>query len=293
MADKLIELLKANPVLQGIAHIPLHATLLCLSWEEKKGVFPTTCTELVKMLVDDILERNTRRLSAFKGDQGKNFQPVVVRMLMCLGQLALHGFQAGALLFQASTVDEICKSRLPAELGFLHEDKVSSRRKGSRPIFYFLHLAFQEYLAAMFLVGSKTVLSQFNSDPRYDMIWKFAAGFLKEGAGALIDVIVQRALRDNNRRLVVLALDCLRESKHAGELLPRLKPLLAQGSLDLRYTDMTATHLSQLLQLSEAFPQLHTIYTARTSIGSTVPIEMSAYQSLLSRNTSIRTLEFV
>ena len=290
MADKLIALLSETPVLQGIAHIPLHAALLCISWEEKKGVFPTTSTELVKQLVDDILERNTRRLAAFKGEPGKSAQPVLLRMLVCLGQLALHGFQGGALLFQASTVDEICKSRLPAELGFLHEDKVSSRRKGSRPVFYFLHLAFQEYLAAMFLVQSRTVLAQFNSDARYDMIWKFACGFLQANAGPLIDLIVQHALRDGNRRLVLLALDCLRESRHADALAPCLKPLCAQGLLDLGSTDLNATQLSQLLLLSEAFPALHTIRANGTKIGVTQPVAISAFQSLLGRNSSITSL---
>ncbi len=166
---------------------------------------------------------------------------------------------------------------------------MSSRRKGSKPVFYFLHLAFQEYLAAMYLVHSKTILSAFNSDPRYDMIWRFAAGFMTSNAGPLIELVVRHAQLEGSKRLTLLALDCLRESRHVDALSSCLAPLLTP-TIDLRSCNMNSTQFSQLLQITSSRPGVTAIYACNNLIGSTTPDAIPSFQSLLSRNTTLKVL---
>ena len=290
LADGLVEALRHNPILQGIAHIPLHATLLCMMWEERGGIFPDTTTELVKHLVEDILDRNTRRLWVLRGEPAKNIKDILARMLVCLGQLAMYGFSTNALLFQASTVEEYCKNKLPTELGFLYEDKISSRRKGSRPVYYFLHLAFQEYLAAFYLVHTRTIIANFNADPRYDMIWRFACGIMGENAGPIIELVVAQARQTASARLLLLALDCIHESRNSAKFSSMIFRDL-KGSVDLRNTDLSLSQLTRIISIADV-AGIEQIYACSTCIGKPSP-STKAFVSALSQTKTLRSLWYV
>jgi hypothetical protein len=270
--------------------------LLCMLWEEQGGMPAATHTLLMNQLVHDIMERNFRRSQQWKSDGTQSSEQAFQESLLHLGQLALHGFSKNSLLFQSTTVEQLCKNpRTLTELGFLNEDNVSSRRFGSQPVYYFLHLSLMEYAAAYTLVHSKTAASQFNGDPRLDMIWLYAAGILGEAAAPLLDVIVSAAIRTKRKRLRVLALHCLRESRAEATIGHVLQPMLSE-IVDLSHTAATLDDVCVLLSLSSTAPQTHALVLDNSNIADTQDIECfqvcARFTSLLASQPHLTSIRF-
>ena len=159
-ANELLEKLETNPLIESICSIPLNCVIICHLWQIK-GDLPTTMTGLYTQIIFNILLRNIRRvypahenmlnLSSFD-DIPESLQESW--WLLC--EFAFQALKKDQLVFS----DKELMDFFPRGLALgdnilcfgLLQSSVSSLEVGCGRSFNFLHLTFQEYLAALYLV---------------------------------------------------------------------------------------------------------------------------------------------
>jgi hypothetical protein len=243
-----------DALLRSLMHIPFVACIMCMIWEERQGSFPETQTELIRQIVEDIIERNVRMghsLAIIESGVSRSVKTDTVQTLMLsLGRLAWDGTNDGSLLFHSAAVEQA--STMPhtlIESGLLNEDRVASRRRGSRPVYYFLHPAFQEYLAAWFLVRTGSAARLYRPDPFLVPLWRYVSGLL----GNRVDCILASVVgHENSKTGLVRALECVVESKMplSASSARTLQSVLGE-SLDISGTQLNERHLAVVLSLAD------------------------------------------
>ena len=168
-ATELIEILESNPVVESICHIPLNCVIICHLWQECKGDLPTTMTGIYTQIVFNIILRNIRKffptyesmlsLSSFD-DLPESLQPSW--RLLC--EFAFQTLKKDQLVFSDKELQKFFPQGILSD-NILHfgllQCSVSSLEVGCGRSFNFLHLTFQEYLAALYLVKQ-----EFHTDPQ-------------------------------------------------------------------------------------------------------------------------------
>ena len=159
-ASQLLEKLESNPLIESICSVPLNCVIICHLWRELEGDLPTTMTRLYTKIILNIINRNIRRDSAYKNTlnlQTFDDMPETLQeswWLLC--EFALQTLKKDQLVFS----DEELKHFFPQGLSLgddilcfgLLQSSVASLVVGCGRSYHFLHLTFQEYLAALYLV---------------------------------------------------------------------------------------------------------------------------------------------
>ena len=208
--------LRQNPNVWGIAHIPLNLNLLCqLRFDETAEVdfsqemsLTRLYSEMGKRLLQHyVKEKKTATKQSTRYGTSLSAQELEDRCrpeLRLLERLAFEGLVSGKLLIPAqkvrmvkqevariigpSSVDDLLA--LALETGFLKGVGESARDVNRS--YYFIHLTFQEYLAAHYLVRGlnardrggayfQRVLGFIEREkyrPEYRIVFRFAAGLL-------------------------------------------------------------------------------------------------------------------
>ena len=160
MASNLLEKLENNPLVESICSVPLNCAIICHLWRTLKGDLPTTMTGLYTQIIFNIILRNIHKFPAYKGILNLSTfddlpDPLQLSWwLLC--DFAFQTLQKDQLFFS----DKELKKFFPQGLNLddnilcfgLMQSTVSSLGVGCGRSFHFLHLTFQEYLAALFLV---------------------------------------------------------------------------------------------------------------------------------------------
>ena len=147
LAEQLIKHLSGDYKLHEILTNPLNTALLCLVYEDLKGVFPESRTKLYMEIVECVLRRY--RTKQQLPENGEDLVDLYESQLKHLGSIALKGLLEDNLDFDEKELGKHKASDLPA-FGFLSVQPGGSKLRPTRR-YGFLHKTFQEFFAAFYL----------------------------------------------------------------------------------------------------------------------------------------------
>ena len=147
LAEQLIKHLSGDYKLHEILTNPLNTALLCLVYEDLKGVFPESRTKLYMEIVECILRRY--RTKQQLPENGEDLVDLYESQLKHLGSIALKGLLEDNLDFDEKELGKHKASDLPG-FGFLSVQPGGSKLRPTRR-YGFLHKTFQEFFAAFYL----------------------------------------------------------------------------------------------------------------------------------------------
>ena len=110
-----------------------------------------------------------------------------------------------------------------------------------------------------------------------------------ENAGPVIELVVAQARQTASARLLLLALDCIHESRNFAKFSSMIFPDL-KGSVDLRNTDLSLSQLTRIISLAD-IAGIEQIYACGTSVGKPSP-STKAFIAALSETRTLKSLWF-
>ena len=157
--DHLLEQLESNPVVASVCSIPLNCAIVCHLWwwRTLDEALPTTMTELYTKLILNITLRNIQKVDEFKHVKIlRNFDSLPINLRESWNNMCTFAFQAmkeEKIVFSEEELSSIFPQGLDKVLSFgLLQAADHILETGHETSFHFLHLTFQEYLAALHLV---------------------------------------------------------------------------------------------------------------------------------------------
>ena len=198
-ADRLREQLEGNPLVESVCSVPLNCAIVCHLWRTLEEALPTTMTKLYTKIILNTLLRNIRKIDTYEFVSSlSSFTSLPADLQQSWSLLCEFAFQAlkeNQLVFSQEELDAIypeglALGRLRGILCFgLLQKAESVLETGYGVSFHFLHLTFQEYLAAQHLARQpadkqleflSVCRSTFNvrADLAHSlgMVWKFFFG---------------------------------------------------------------------------------------------------------------------
>ena len=205
--ESLLDQVESNPLIESICSIPLNCAIICHLWRTLEEALPVTMTELYTKIILNILLRNIRKshptlegitsFDTLPGNLSKSW------WLLC--EFAFLALARDSIVFSQ---DELIHF-YPQGLDLDKEILCFGLLQYSKPIldtgygmsFHFLHLTFQEYLAALHFV-KQPLNCQFESSmatkSRFSMVLRFSSGIFFKNifvtydieAGIFIDILI-------------------------------------------------------------------------------------------------------
>ncbi|XP_015748270.1 PREDICTED: protein NLRC3-like [Acropora digitifera] len=148
LAETLIEKLRSEN-LNELTRNPLNTLLLCVIFEDLKGVLPNSRTKLYIEIVLFVLRRYENKNGLSVSDKDLLF--VYEKELMILGRMALDSLQKGELYFERSKGD--LKESWLGKFGFV-SIQIGGTKIAPCHRYVFFHKSFQEFFSAFFLAFS-------------------------------------------------------------------------------------------------------------------------------------------
>ena len=156
-AGRLLEQLEDNPLVESVCSVPLNCAIVCHLWRTLEEALPTTMTELYTKIILNVILRNIQKKDAFKHiDSLPNFNALPKELQQSWALLCKFAFEAivkDQIVFSHEELSDIFPHGLTQILCFgLLQTAKTLFDTGYGMSFHFLHLTFQEYLAALYLV---------------------------------------------------------------------------------------------------------------------------------------------
>jgi hypothetical protein len=204
----LLAQLESNPLIESVCSVPLNCAIVCHLWDCFDGALPTTMSELYTKIILNVILRNIQKksecesipsLSHFYSLPSSLQQPW---SLLC--ELAFQTLSEDKIVFSHEDLGVRFK-KLSLDSGILCFGLLQSAESvlvdGHGVSFHFLHLTFQEYLAALYLVRQPTdkqlQLCQSHAwSRRFEMVWRFFFGLSFSVCNKPVDVDVSKLLVD-------------------------------------------------------------------------------------------------
>ena len=258
------DFIRRTPLIQGLVNIPVQLDVICFSWDSlPRDGLAITMTGLYQLMVRKLWCKDALRLKKTAGglelteQQIHGYEPEEIDELMAvelqhLGYLAFKGMNNNHQIefgesdlrsafrdLRGQAIDNQLLSPpqlvdIMKQTSFLHtaDADLTSRIGGSRQAWHFLHLTFQEYFAATWIVrhfhfrqpcssaGMMTMdqvtafIHRHKYTPQYEIVWTMVAGLLEREPLRDFFGIFQGAPRDviGGRHQQVLAY-CLNEAR--------------------------------------------------------------------------------
>lgn len=187
--QKLVDVISGNIVLQSICVIPLNCAIICHLWRSLKEALPSTMTELYTKIILNFLLRSVQKLKKYEAITNlPEFAALPSELYgpwLLLCEFAFRAMERDEITFS----DEEFSKSFPKDVkeailsfGLLQFAK-SIMELGSGVSLHFLHLTFQEYLAALHLVNQPpdtqlSVCKIHSRSSRFFVVWKFFFGIV-------------------------------------------------------------------------------------------------------------------
>ena len=189
-ASSLLQQLSNNPFLFSICTVPLNCAILCHLWRTLKQKLPSTLTELYTQIILSVIFRDIqKKYPAYtKSKSFENFDSIPSELQSSWQRTCEFAFQA-LLKDQIIFSEEQLAVFFPEVVDFEQElpcfGLLQSTEKvllvGYSLSLHFLHLTFQEYLAAFHLMSLSTekqmeICEMYATKSRFNMVWRFFFG---------------------------------------------------------------------------------------------------------------------
>ena len=219
LAEQLIKhLYQYDYDLYEILTNPLNTALLCLVYEDLKGVFPESRTKLYMEIVECVLRRY--RTKQQLPENGEDLVDLYESQLKHLGSIALKGLLEDNLDFDEKELGKHKASDLPG-FGFLSVQPGGSKLRPTRR-YSFLHKTFQEFFAAFYLscqliqkeISTNSIAAGKKYRHQLKEVLLFTFGMLaarcEETVPKLLKSIATQ-LNQEEEESVIFILECVRE----------------------------------------------------------------------------------
>ncbi|XP_067040083.1 protein NLRC3-like [Acropora muricata] len=193
-AKELSSRVMLNKDLRELIRNPVNALLLCVIFEDLKGILPTNRTQLCVEIILFILRRYESKNGL--SNRGKDLLLVYQKELMLLGEMALDSLRKQELYFDDHKGD--IKQSLLMKFGFLSIQSGGSKRAPCDR-YGFFHKSFQEFFSGYFLafsvidgvINSDSVLTDERHKNELFYVFKFMIGIAAQKSEKTALSIVQ------------------------------------------------------------------------------------------------------
>ena len=186
----LLEQLEGNPLIESVCSVPLNCAIVCHLWHHLKGALPTTMSELYTKIILNVILRNIQKIPKYESIPSlPHFDALPEGLWQPWSDLC-------EVAFQTLHEDKIAFSHQDLNRKFLMQGLSLSEEilcfgllqsaesilvDGHGVSFHFLHLTFQEYLAALYLVRQPPdkqfqLCQSYAGLERFNMVWRFFFG---------------------------------------------------------------------------------------------------------------------
>ena len=155
-AQRLIEQLEDNPLIESVCSVPLNCAIVCHLWHTLKEDLPSTMTQLYEKIILHFVCRNLRKLPAygptFSMESFDDIPESLKKSWLNLCEFAFEALKCHQIVFSKKELPEISKDGDEQVLCFGLMQSVETVLALTCEVSYnFLHLTFMEYLAALHL----------------------------------------------------------------------------------------------------------------------------------------------
>ena len=191
-ATELMEALKERQHIVSLCYIPLSCAIVLYVYERKQCTLPNTQTKLYEIFILNAVKRNAniKQLhprSIIKLHFLKNLPEVLQQQLSALSKLAYDGLIADKMVFSIDDLEAVFPDCRDLEIECILLGLMTAFKEftstGEKLSYQFLHLTFQEFLAARWAASQLSdgeLLLKFFQDhlmeERYRMVLLFLAG---------------------------------------------------------------------------------------------------------------------
>ena len=207
-APGLIEQLDNNPLIQNVCTVPLNCAITCNLWHTLDQELPSTLTELYTQIILNVILRDVKKkFPDFPiGLSLSNFDSIPSQLepfwwLTC--KFAFEALSNDQLVFTEEELASFFPEGLDSSQKILCFGLLQSARSllpvGHGLSFHFLHLTFQEYLAALHVVTLPTeeqleVVRTNGKSSRFATVWRFFFGLGSKKQGSCIGQVSRKVV---------------------------------------------------------------------------------------------------
>ena len=238
-SGKLLNFLRLNRSIWGVAHVPVNLELICSLWsnEDWLETEQITVTKLYTMMIEWLCRRYLRaQYNQVKQLSQEEIDRCCQNELTFLESLAFNAMESNTILVRPVLLKKaLHEAKISLQehpdilnIGVLksfHQQGVGNRIEMNKT-HYFVHLSFQEYFAARCLIsafcGSETkkaieFIKYQKYNQRYTLVFTFAAGLLSERGETFYlnlfwNTILNKPLDLVGIRHMQLVISCMKET---------------------------------------------------------------------------------
>ena len=165
-----------NPAINSLMYVPLNAAIIVQIYQHSSNssILPHTLTELYTQLCLTVLNRYFKANDDYSVNKFDDLSDSWRKHFLKLSAIAFEGIKKEEVIFHNVSPDFV-------HFGFL--DSVSALYGGGQVSYNFLHLTIQEFLAAYHISQLRgdglEVFERYESDERWNVVWRFVAGLTK------------------------------------------------------------------------------------------------------------------